>query len=70
MIDIGDTYKVGEGGHYPCENQHNFNLDLSHKIRLKVLQGRFDPDPKDGPMLRKFRASNLTPEEFLKTWKG
>lgn len=78
MISRNNKYhqETGSGGHYTCDSNgntaglHSMNMDLTHKIRLKVLQGKFDPEPKDGPMIRKFRESGLTPEEFLETWKG
>jgi hypothetical protein len=62
--------ETGDGDHAaPVDGLYSFNIDLTKKIRLKVLTGRFQAEPKDGPMLRKFQESGLTPEEFLKTWK-
>ncbi len=45
------------------------NKDLTYKIKLKVLKGKFTPEPKDSSMIKSFRKSGLTPEDFLKTWK-
>tara|TARA_B100001540_G_scaffold9868_1_gene8669 strand:+ start:8278 stop:8487 length:210 start_codon:yes stop_codon:yes gene_type:complete len=66
-----ETYQIGDAGHpATIENQSNMNQDLTYKLRLKVLQGRFDPDPKDTTMIKKFKESGLTPEQFLETWNG
>lgn len=73
--DQPDNPQVGEGDHFSFENQtnplslHDMNMDLTYKIRLKVLKGKFDPEPKDSAMIRKYRESGLPPEDFLKTWK-
>jgi hypothetical protein len=74
-----EIHKVSEVGHYSLdfddgyksktERQAEFNQNLSHKMRLKVLQGRFAPNSKDKAMILKYRESGKTPEEFLKTWK-
>ena len=81
---MDDIPKIGESGHYGLESMKDtvgpngkriqglasLNQQITKKVRLKVLQGRFDPDYRDGPMIRKFKESGLTPEEFLETWKG
>jgi len=67
-----ETEKVGEIGHHSLElgqSQDKFNQNLSYKMRLKVLQGRFAPNSKDKAMILRYRESGKTPEDFLKTWK-
>ena len=64
--------KVSEIGHHSLEfgqRQDKFNQNLSYKMRLKVLQGRFAPNSKDKAMILRYRESGKTPEDFLKTWK-
>lgn len=66
-----EIYQIGDAGHSTKnENQADMNQDLTYKLRLKVLQGRFDPDYKDRAMIKAYKETELTPEEFLKTWKG
>jgi hypothetical protein len=63
--------ETGAGDHAaPVDGLASLNQDLTYKLRLKVLQGRFSPDHNDRAMILGFRKSNLTPEEFLKTWNG
>jgi len=72
----GDTFEVGIGGHYSYSSTNNpakfvsLNSDLTYKLRLKVLEGRFDPEPQDIPMLKAFKKTRQSPKAFLKRWNG
>tara|TARA_R100001510_G_C7643200_1_gene200726 strand:+ start:388 stop:564 length:177 start_codon:yes stop_codon:yes gene_type:complete len=52
------------------EGYANFNQELSKKILIKVLEGRIDPEAREKKMVLAYRESGLTPEKFLKKWKG
>ena len=72
----GDTYEVGLGGHYSYNANSNpanyaaINADLTYKLRLKVLEGSYEPEPQDLKMLREFKQTKLSPKAFLKHWYG
>ena len=48
----------------------NLNQELTKKIKIKVLEGRIAAEAREKKMVLAFRESGLTPEKFLKKWKG
>jgi len=52
------------------EGHASFSQELSKKIQIKVLEGRIDANSREKKMVLAYRKSGLTPQKFLKKWKG
>ena len=67
---IDDKFNVGEGGHETLRDFKKLNDTLSYNLKLRVLEGRFSPEPQDIPMLKAFKKTKLLPKTVLKRWRG
>ncbi|MAT10414.1 MAG: hypothetical protein CMM02_05325 [Rhodopirellula sp.] len=63
-------HKVSDSGHSHADVGHQFKMDLTYKIRLKVLKGYWDPTPSEYQMIREYKKSGLSPAKFLKKYKN
>ena len=63
-----EIHRIGDSGHTHTDVGHEFKMDLTYKIRLKVLKGYWDPTPNEYKMIREYKESGLSPSNFLKRY--
>ena len=70
MKETNTNIQVGEWPNYDTEAPLNTNKHLTEKIRRKVLEGKFYAEtPAETKMVREYKASKLSVDAFLKTYR-